>query len=108
MPIHQYKQGDVPPAPPGDLQSFTGPSLRVRFGFKAVEDEGKWFWEPATENDFRKSEAERLNIREEDVHVEDSCHSTGPQSCSGFCGMSGGICSLVYNPSGHYYYCACT
>jgi len=105
MPIHVLRKGEAPPAPPGGLQPFTNPSLRVRFGFKAVEDGGKWFWEPASEKDYRTAEAERLGMKEEDVNIRPSCIQTGPQTCSGAC--AAGLCTLAYNPQLNYYYCTC-
>lgn len=113
--IHIYKDPKKAPipmdAPSADFQVIS------LYGYKLVEvtdkktDKKKKYWMAGTETDYRAAEAKRLKIKPEDVkprkeqEILDSCHQTGPQSCSGFC--TSGFCSLAYNPSGHFYYCGC-
>lgn len=94
------------PAPPGDLKFFEGKDLISRFGYKAVEIDGSWFWEAGTENDYRSSEAERLGINKADVDIKVTCYQTSPNSCGGYCGS--GFCRLMYQPMNQFYYCGCT
>jgi hypothetical protein len=106
MAVQIFKNAQDVPPPPGGLQFFETKELISRFGFKAVEIDGTWFWEPGTEDDYRKSEAERRGIKKEDVDIMMGCYQTGPRSCGGIC--SSGFCTLMYNPSGNYYYCSCS
>ena len=80
------------------------------FGFKIVEFEGKAMWQAGSEQDYRESEAKRLEISPDDVVIDTLCHQTGPTSCSGGCNPMVSpprTCRLLYNPTGHYYYCSC-
>lgn len=106
MTVETYRDANDLPPPPGDLEFFTTRDVVSPFGYKAVEIDGSWFWMPGTEDDYRKSEAERLEIAPSDVEVRFSCYQTGPKSCGGIC--QSGFCRLMFNPAGAYYYCACT
>lgn len=115
--LHVYKKDAKPKLPEG-APAVTHAEVVSLFGFKIVsikdkEGKEKKMWMAASEKDYRESEAKRLGKKAADikVHAEadslaSGCYQTGPMSCSGFC--TGGFCTLVYNPSTHYYYCTCT
>ncbi|HTU44501.1 MAG TPA: hypothetical protein VMF91_05535 [Bryobacteraceae bacterium] len=105
MAIQVFKPGDKLPDLPGNLKEFSHPGLRSFYGFKIVADGGDYYWVPATEADFRKSEAERLGIGEMAVQPQFSCYNTGPRTCGGTC--FSGFCTAVYNPTNGHYYCIC-
>ncbi len=77
-----------------------------RFGFKIAMIEGKYYWECASEQDYRASEAKRLGINPEDVHIM-TCAQTAPRQCTSYYCGNGYYCTLQYNPQGQYYYCGC-
>ncbi|MEZ5961102.1 MAG: hypothetical protein R3C30_11845 [Hyphomonadaceae bacterium] len=107
MTIKIFEPGDTLPQLPSELETFSFEDNDARFGLKAVEENGQWKWVPATEEEFRDAEAERLGVSPNDVVMYSSCYQTGPRSCSlGGC-WSGGMCRLVYNSAGNHYYCAC-
>jgi hypothetical protein len=116
-----FRHGGRPPLPEGLKADF---EVFSRFGFKVVavkikkcgsnEVGEKRMWMAASEADYRKSEAQRLNIKPEDVPVGTEqnaiegfyCAQTGPMQCNGgYC--QSGSCSLLYNSAQHYYYCSC-
>ena len=106
MAIQIFRKGDKLPELPRGIADIHTEHLVSRFGFKIVDIDGALFWEAGTEADFRKAEAERLGIKPEQVTVLTSCYQTGPRSCAGFC--DSGFCTLMYQPSGNYYYCGCS
>ena len=106
MAIQVFSKGDKLPPLPSGLEDIKTQHLISRYGYKIVDLDGTLFWEAATEDDFRASEAERLGISRDEVELRTSCYQTGPRSCSGFC--DSGFCNLVFNAPGNYYYCACT
>lgn len=108
MNIMVFSPGDKLPDLPDNLTEFSVPGLRARFGFKIETDGMEHYWVPASETDFRNSEAERLGIKPEDVNTATFyCNQTGPTDCSGFCHPGSGDCKLLYNSREKYYYCAC-
>ncbi|MGA8759743.1 MAG: hypothetical protein WB611_26190 [Stellaceae bacterium] len=108
MPVQVFNKGDSPPPFPRGLSDFSVQGLRLRYGIKASTDkDGNYFWEAATEEDYRKAEAERLGIREEDVTPKlTGCYQTGPIGCEGDCDAQG-FCKLLYRSSDNHYYCNC-
>ena len=107
MAIQVFKKGDKLPPLPNGIEDIQTQHLFSRYGFKIVDIGGSLFWEAASEDDYRKAEAERLGIEPKDVKPKSSdCHNTSPMTCGGFCDL--GDCNLVYQPIQKYYYCACT
>jgi len=100
--VEIFKNGEQPPIPEGLKTDF---EVISRFGFKIVNFEGRLVWKAATEEDYRSSEAKRLNIAPTDVEPKDyDCNQIGPRQCSGTCqGTHPKLwCSLVYNPEEKY------
>lgn len=100
-----FSKGDTLPELPSGLSDYS--PTPSQFGYRIVEQGGTPSWEPATEADYRASEAQRLGVSPEEVKLSEGCHQTSPQSCAGFC-TGPNFCTLAYNPQGHYYYCICT
>ena len=99
-----FEPGESPPPTRGlndDIEVVS------KFGFKVVEFDGKQMWQAAAEEDFRNSEAKRLDIKPEQVETRAICYQTGPKRCAGRCINIHLSCVLVYNPMGAYYYCVC-
>lgn len=107
MEIRTFISDEELPALPEGLDDFSVPSLRAHFGFKIVKSDEGFAWELATEDEFRKSEAERLGTSPQEVNIRYTCYQTGPRQCGGSC-STGRTCRLVYNPAQEFYYCACT
>ncbi|MFC2140935.1 hypothetical protein ACFLQP_01380 [Acidobacteriota bacterium] len=107
--IQVFDDGETPEIPEGLSTNF---EVLSPFGFKIVEHEGKKMWKVGTEEDYREAEAKRLGKSPEEITIDAtaSCHSSGPKSCGGNCynwPKPGTRCTLCYNPTGQYYYCAC-
>jgi hypothetical protein len=98
--IKVFKKGDTLPALPAGLTADI--PVTSKFGFKIVKIEGKYYWEAATEAEYRAWEAKRLGIKPEEVRPR-SCYMPGPNQCAGACE---GLCVLAYSGSG--YYCTCS
>ena len=94
-----------------DLPKFTGGldasglgQVYSKYGFKVIAINGKSYWTPATEEDYREAESERLEIPPEQVG-------------SPYCTFQGGICIGACFPSGtcggrfvhknKMFYCSC-
>lgn len=80
-----------------------------KFGFKLIKVQRKYYWEAATEVDFRKAEAKRLDISAKKVLSTCDCAMNSSGGCVGFCGLPcTGFCRKYYNDQYKYYYCACS
>ena len=79
--IHVFAKGEkLPPLPPGLSADVP---VRSQFGFKIIKEGGKYYWEAATEADYRASEAQRLGIPPDKVVINRNCYMPNPQSCTG-------------------------
>lgn len=100
---------EEPPLPPGlSFRDKLDPSQR--YGVKLAETNGTYYWQPATEEDYRNSEAERLGVALADVRLL-NCESTHVAFCDGLCAPRRGEpktwCQSLWNPREKYAYCAC-
>ncbi|EKU96265.1 hypothetical protein Lepto7375DRAFT_0253 [Leptolyngbya sp. PCC 7375] len=77
---------------------------RSRFGWKVITDDKQYFWEAATESDYRKSEAGRLGINASEVDIDTFCRMDG-LICAGVC--AGGLTTCQRVSSGNHFYCTC-
>ncbi len=106
-----FQDGDqLPPLPEG-LTDLHFSSLLSPYGFRIVEVNGKPYWVPGTEQDYRESEAKRLNIPPDAVIAKTLsglyCGSDGTRNCLGACGIRNHRCTLTHNIEKDYYYCMC-
>ncbi len=103
--IHVFDEADELPALPGPVAS---PKQQSKFGYHLVESKNGWRWEPATEDDYRKSEGIRLGVPPENIDVPKiECWALDPQRCSvGNC-YGTQFCRRIWNSQGNYWYCAC-
>lgn len=85
--------------------TFTPENLRFPYGVIEAVQDGKSVLVAATEQDFRRSEANRLNIKESEVTIAGSCFMNGFGECVGSCEQFGWKCVTRQN-DGHKY-CAC-
>jgi hypothetical protein len=102
--IHVYEKDEEISIPEGVPREFPVVS---RFGFKLVKLDGRNYWQPGSEDEFRESEAERLGIKPGEVKVPaitDGCRNLG-LSCFGPCSF--GWCHPLFNPKKGLYYCGC-
>jgi hypothetical protein len=107
--IHLFDSNDVPPKVDA---TFEGEQTPSRFGYLTVQSGDELIWRLATENDFRKSEATRLQIKPQEVIINfndpQPCVMDRPNVCSNsFCGSGHGFCTLTFNPNTNHYYCLC-
>lgn len=100
--LQVFEANDQLPALPAGLSDQL--PVVSRFGFKIGQVDGRPAWEAATEEDYRNAEAQRLDVKPEDVTL--SCYNTGPRSCGGSC-ITSASCRLVYDPASGIYYCGC-
>ncbi|MDQ1276173.1 MAG: hypothetical protein QG610_1748 [Euryarchaeota archaeon] len=98
---------NFPPLPEG----LTNNKILFKYGVKIIKYNNEYFWVAATEEDFIKSEAERLNIDPEQVNLLLQCYMVDPRHCNetSSCnvGTRYGFCKTAYNSEERYYYCVC-
>lgn len=104
--VQMFEDGEDHQIPKGIINVMSGTSL---YGYRVVESPMGLMWVDATEEDYRRSEAKRLNIAPSAVVLPayGDCGGTYP-NCQGGCyAGSAPNCYAAKNPSGGHYYCGC-
>ena len=99
--IYVYMPGEVP-----ELPVPIDPKAVSLYGFKLVGVGATAEWVPASEEDFRASQARRLGITPGEVNLNELCRGQGSGCDFSSCGPGRG-CYVTYDPQTNYKYCGC-
>src|SRR5262245_25718811 len=119
--IRVYTKGTPPPGVPSDMWPPPAAKIIYPFGLRLVPIQRRdgpqdSVWIPATEDDYRQSEAKRLGIAEDAVlipdtnNLEPACVMDGRGDCNplGYCpGGASSTCDRLQNSDTGHYYCQC-